>query len=302
MLFFLRLVLCTLVLLLFPTALWADEKPDAAETAFAKGEALLERGDVEGAFQAYVVASRTQPDNRAYAEKAMLLQRIQRLRQYVSNQPVSPKWEKSVVSLHAFYHEHQILEEALALDRMAHGKLDSALTASLLSESLLRTGRNTEALALLEEGGEEKLNIPNRIYLGIALARMKRLEEAGEQASQLNITPLASPKLFLDLARLHALLDNRETCFALLRVCFEKTSPSRLDPVKETVRLCGDFKQLKDTPGFKAAMKAGSKIQESGCSSGSSCGSCPQRTKCSSDASQEKNKDADEGCKECEGK
>jgi tetratricopeptide (TPR) repeat protein len=298
----LRCATSILVLLLFPVVLWADDTTNAAGGAFERGEALLGQGDIDGALQAYVEASRAHPEIRAYADKAMLLQRIKRLRHHVSSQPPSPKWEKSVLSLHAFYHEHRILKEALALDRMVHGKQDSALTLSLLSETLLEAGLDDEALAILEEAGEAKLDIRNRIYLGIALARNQRSDEAKEQVSQIGLTPLASARLFLDLARLHALLKNHETCFALLRICFEKTPPSRLDSIKESARLCRDFKELRDTPGFKAVMKTASKIQESGCSSGSSCGTCPQRTQCGSQTPQETKATANDSCKDCEDK
>lgn len=280
----------------FVSALAAQEGRDEGATLYAKGESLLKQGDFNGALKAYTEASSADPTNAAYARQAMLVRRIEMLRHYVGAAEVSPKWEKTVLSLHAFYMANQIRRENIALTRMAHEKLNNALSASLLANSLLDAGMNKEALELLEGLEEEKLDRQNSLYLGIALARTGRTEEAAKVRDECTITEESKLSFLCDGARLSALLGDTQYAKSLLKRCFEMTPPSQLDSVKAMVAACQDFKPLMKSDDFNAVMSTASKVQESGCSSGSDCGSCPSRSKCGSATGSEGCSDQSSSC------
>ena len=272
-----------------------------AADLFAKGETLLKQGDLDGAYQAYVSAARANPENAAYAEKAKLVRRVQLLRKYVEENEVSPKWEKMVLSLHAFFLQNGVHGEALAVDRMAHGKMNSALSASLLAETLLEMDRNAEALEVLKSLEPGKLDLQNHLYLGISLARLGKADEARDVAAHIALPETANLGQYYDLARLNTLLgDHAEACVLLTR-CFEMTPPSQLDTVKGFAKQCADFKPLLALADFQTAMKTASKIEESSCSSGASCATCPNRSGCSTGAGTGTEKEDCSDCKEGKG-
>ncbi len=294
------LFLMSAVFMLAGPAMAGENPANEAADLFTRGDVLLKQGDFDGAFQAYASAAKVDPENTAYAEKAKRVRRIQLLRKYVKSQEVSEKWEKIVLSLHAFYLQNGILAEALAMDRTAHEKLNSTLSASLLAETLLEMNKNGEAVAVLEGLAPEKANLQTRLYLGIALARVGRLDEARQVAQNLEFPDDAIFGLQYDYARLQAALGNREGAYNHLALCFEKTLPSQLAMVKGFARGCADFKPLLADAGFKKAMKTASKVSESECSSGSSCSTCPNRSGCSSDKESGSSDGNDEGSCETE--
>jgi len=274
---------------------WLQAEEIEASKLHGEGTALLQKGDFDSALQAFSAAAKAAPDNPDYAQQAMLVRRILTLRKYVNEAELTPQWEKAVVSLHAFYLTQNLHNEALPLDRKAHEKMDNALSASLLAETLLEMGQDTEALNLLSGLDTKKLNPHNRIYLGIAMARTGQKEKAKKIRQTCRIDKPNETGLLFDLARLDTLVGDKKSALGLLKNCFEKTPGTQLAMVKGFVAECPDFKSLTDAPGFEAVMNALSKVNESGCSSGSSCGSCPNRTKCGSqgDASAKK---AEKGC------
>jgi hypothetical protein len=286
----------------------AEEISGEAAARFAEGEKLLEKGDLDGALAAYMAAAKADPENKAYIQQAMVLKRVKALRGYVEANDPSPKWEKMVLSLHAFYLTHNMAGDALALDRMAFKKQDSALNASLLSEALLELKKNEEAYMLLTDLDKEKLDEQNKLYLGITLARLERVDEARRIRDGLEINRSAKPGILFDAARLNTLVGDHARALDQLKLMFEKTPPSQLDKNKKFVMTCADFTTLKRVEGYGAAMSTLSKVAESSCSSGSSCGSCPNRSSCSSGAAAEKSdcgdcadKDTSE-CKDCDKK
>lgn len=269
-------------LLLPMSAVLAEEKASSeAADLFVKGGALLQGGDIEGAMNAYMAAAKAEPGNKEYADKAMLIRRVVAIRRYVASSEVSPKWEKMVLSLHSFYLRNRIHEEALALDRITHEKLKSALSASLLVETLLEMGRDAEALAVLKSLDKKSLDLQNRLYLGIALARLDRVDEAHDLRKRLRVPENSGAGILYDVARFDSLLGRRTEAVETLRLCFEKTPPSNLALVKGFVKECADFKPLLASPEFAKVLKTQSKIKESDCSGGTSCGTCPKKSGCS---------------------
>ena len=128
------------------------------------------------------------------------------------------------------------------------------------------------------------------LQLGIALSRLKRIDEAKEIAKHCRV-PMASPwGLLYDSARLQSLLGDSTQALALLRLCFESTPPSRLAAVKQSVKAGRDFDSLKGAKDFGAVLQTASKVSESACSGGTSCGSCPNRASCGSGETKSENK------------
>lgn len=273
-------VLLVLCLLSVP-ALAEKEAPDAAKR-FAEGEKLLAKADFEGALKAFAAASKADPENKAYRGRAMTVKRVIRARKYVETAEVDAKWEKVAISLHAFYAREGLAEEALALDRKIHEKRPSATSASLLAETLLDAGKNEEARKLLAGLPKEHKDLQNRVYEGIALARLAKTDEAKKVAAALKITDETRPGILFDVARLRALTGDDREAVGTLAKCLEKTPAAGQAAVRDRADACADFAKLRKSEAFAAALKTESKVKVSACSGGSDCGSCPSRGGCDS--------------------
>jgi len=288
----LRFSLFFLVVFLFPAipAVSEEQAPSEAASLFEKGGTLLKEGDVEGSMNAYMAAARAEPGNKEYSDKALLIRRVVAIRRYVAANAVSDKWKKMVLSLHSFYLKNGVHSEALKLDRMAHEKLKSALSGSLLVETLLELQKNAEALAVLKGLDKKDLDLQNRLYFGITLARLNRIDDAIKVRQRLQISGDTATGVLYDFARLDSLLGNEGEAIKALKLCFEKTPPSSLDLVKGFVKGCVDFKPLAAKAAFSDVMKTKSKIKESDCSGGTSCSTCPKKAGCSSSGKESKDK------------
>ncbi len=274
------LVALALAFLLISPAL-AEDGPDAAAT-FASGKALLAKGDLPGAFKAFVAASRAEPENTEYSQQAMLLKRVITLRKTVSKAETNAKWERMVVSLHVYFLRNDLTKLALDLDREAHGRAPSALTSTLLAEAMLDAKLDAEAAKLLAGVEKSWLTPQNLVFKGIAEARLGKKDAARVSLKAVAVDEIG-PGLRFDLARLHVLLGEIDAGVKQLTLCFEAVPPSQLDAVKALAKKCPDLKPLAKSGAMTKLLAVKSKIDESGCSGGSGCGSCPSRGSCEKD-------------------
>ena len=259
----------------------ADSREDAAKL-LTDGKVLLAKADFDGALRAYEAAMQADPKNDEYRQECSVLRRIMKIRGKLDEQKDAEKWEATARSLRAFYYDNDIYGDALVLDQQVHAKLSTAESAAMLAETQLELGKNAEAAALLGGLNDNKMTPQARVLLGIAWARQKKLDEAREAAGKLPKPDEAGPGLLFDMARLASLTGDQKKAAELLTQCFEATPPSRLEGFNAYAKQCKDLAGLVGTDAFAKVLKIESKVPESKCSGGTSCGKCPMRGGCSS--------------------
>jgi hypothetical protein len=259
----------------------ADSGEDAARL-FADGRALLAKADFDGALRAYAAAMQADTENDDYRMEHSVLSRVIKIRAKFDEQKDAEKWAATARSLRAFYYDNDIYSEALALDKRVHARLNTTESAAMLAETQLELGKDADAAALLGGMNDSELTPQARVLLGIAWARQKKLDEARQTAGKLPKADEAGPGLLFDMARLASLTGDLKLAAELLTKCFEATPPSRLEGFKSYAKQCQDLGGLVKTEAFAKALRAESKVPESKCSSGTSCGKCPMRGGCSS--------------------
>mgnify|MGYP000390523389 CR=1 FL=1 len=271
------------VLLSFPASVWAD----AAQEAFAKGQALFNKGDLDGALASFATAARIDRTNDKYMERYSVVRRIVALRQSLQAEADAERWLYLARALYALYCQEGMLSDAAALAQAIHGKLNDVSSAVILAETQLALGQNAEAAKVLSALGEHQSTASSRALLGIALARQGNLDRARKISDSIVVAEGAGPQTHYSLARLYALTADPAKALSALTRCMESLAPSRQESFREHARRCPDFAGLASTPGFVKALATPSKVPESACSGGSGCAGCPMRGKCAESCAQQ---------------
>lgn len=272
------------LLITFLAASLPAATPDSTEQAaasFDRGSALLAEGDFAGAMEAYTAAAKADPENTDYRHQAALVRRVIRMRDLLDQEKDSERWEMTARALRAFYYANGVHTEALALDRQHHERSGDAESATLLAETELELDMSAEAAALLGGLADDELAPRSRVLLGIALARLGRIDEAKTCAEACGESPSLAAGMCFDLACLYSLIDDQQTAGEMLTRCLQSTAPSRLEAMRAFARSRADLSGLAASPGFAAILATPSNMKESSCSGGTSCGNCPSRGACS---------------------
>jgi tetratricopeptide (TPR) repeat protein len=248
---------------------------------FESGQAMLTQGDFEGALRAFKAAGRMDSQNEQYVQQFAMLRQVITMRADLEKQTDAEQWMKTAQALRTYYHDHMIYGEALALDQSLHQKSPSANTAVRVAETMLAMGNAGEAEAILLKQSATETTPRLNAMLALALARQGKIAEAATWVKKAPVTNDATAPFLYDLARACALIGDGEAACSALTKSFETTPPSRLEAAKAKAKTCPDLAGIANGEGFATAMTAASKVKESGCSGGTSCGKCPSRAGCS---------------------
>ena len=156
-------------------------------------------------------------------------------------------------------------------------------TKSGPGKNFVYSDKNADAEKLLSGLNEKKITAHSRVLLAVALARQGKVDQAKPVLEKCLLTKddQANPTLLLDQARAKTLVGDSDAGLAALSRSFEMTRPSQLEAAKLYAKSCKDFAKIAEGPGFATALKTESKVKESACSGGASCGSCKSKSSCS---------------------
>ena len=261
--------------------LWcASVEAGSPEDAFANGNALLAQGDLNGALKAFAKAATADRTNQQYLQQFMLVRRAVQLKESVAKETDAARWMQSAQALRAFFVSNGLHAQALPIDQEVFRRAKTADSAVLLAETLLAMDRQDAAAELLGGLDPAATTPATQALLSVSLARQGKLEEAQRIAQDLSGEAQKDPASLYLFARMQAVVGAQQLAVSLLTRCFESVPPSQLDNLKTHVRKCPDFQQIASTPAFAKALQVTSKVPESQCSGGTSCGNCPLRGNC----------------------
>lgn len=260
--------------LLVPATWAATEAPQI----FADGQALLTKGDFDGALKAFRSAAQADPKNEEYLQKFAILRRVVKLRADLPQEKDTDAWFQMARALFAFYQEHRIREESLGLAAQMHEKVNTGETAEMLGDAQLEWGQDADAAKLLTDLPADKQTPRTTVMRGIALAHTGKAEDAKVVADKLTLPKDADANYLYDSARLYALTGSADKALAALTSMFEATPGPALEDVRATVKTCKDFETLARGEAFAAVLKTESKVKAA-CGTKEACGKCPSAAK-----------------------
>jgi len=256
--------------------------------AYEQGNALLAKGDLEGALEAFAAAAKAPEAKPEYRTKFLRVRAVLKMQNAIAGERDLDKWWKMAVRLRNFYYNLRLYEKLLGLAREMHERKPSASTATLVADALLILDRNAEAEKTLAQVEPSKLSQQGRVLLGVAKARQKdKADEAKAILAGLALTENLSPRFLLDVARLKVLCGDIDGGMATLTTAFEKTNPKGIAGFRSFAKSAPDFARV-PAARFLKVLETESKVTASSCSGGSSCGSCPKRGGCASRKENEK--------------
>ena len=255
---------------------------DSAAEAYARGNALLQKGEYQQSLSALGEAARAQRDNREYAARYMMVRRIVQLQNRLDTETDATRWTYVAKALESFYRTERMYDQSLALSQKKYDRLKDAASAAALAETQLAMHMPAEALATLESLDDAKATPATKSLKAIALARVGKAEDAKKVADSVELSEQAGPGVLYSAARMYAATGAPERAVATLRRCLEQVSPSGLPAFRDHAKTCTDFAELASTAPFLAVLDTKSKVSESKCSGGTSCAGCPMRGNCPS--------------------
>ncbi|UCD74826.1 MAG: hypothetical protein JSV91_13695 [Phycisphaerales bacterium] len=252
----------------------------SAAELFKRSGALLEQAKFDEALKSYAAAAKADPENQAYRQQYAMLRQVQKLRDYYPSVTDPETRAEMAAAIRSFCYDNQAYTAALELDEQRHAELDSAESAAMLAETRLALNMNREAVAVRSELGKDGQTMRTKVLLAIGLAREGLTEQARALAGTIGKPEKDDPGLYLELACMHSLLDDTAAASDMLRKSFENTLPSRLEKARMKAANCADLKALAAAGEMTELLAVESKVNESSCSSGTSCANCPVRGNC----------------------
>lgn len=254
-----------------------------ADDHFAQGQRLLAQGDLDSAAESLAAAAEAAPENQQYRTEHALIRRVMLMRPMLAREADPAKWERLARALRSYYYDHRAYSEALALDHQRFERTPTPDAAALLAESQLETDHDVEAIRTVSEI-EDAVKHPRLQRLkAIALVRTGKADEARSLLPLCTKVDEKDAAGHVELARLYALLGAENAASSEIGLALQWTPPSRVEIARKTIRSHPDFTGVIASEAFTVAMATESKVKESSCSGGTSCGSCPSRSTCSGD-------------------
>ncbi len=287
-----KVLICGLILSVFCIV-----QPIRAQSADAiqlaeHGRGLLAKGDFEGSLKQFAQAARTEPGNMVWRETYALLRQVIKMRQSLEMEKNPAKWEYTARALRAFYRDNNLYKEALPLDQKFYELKQDAESALLLAETQLELDMNQPMLDFTDGLSKDTVSDGVTLLRAIALARLEKNDEALQLLQSVKLPEKPAGIIYFYRARIQSLSGKSDDALESLTTAFETTPPAFLPALKNRTQKCSDFQSFyekaqenqKPAPkeSFVKVLQTQSKIEESGCTGGSSCATCQHSSSCSS--------------------
>lgn len=262
-------------------AMWTlSARGETAAELAAQGKALLAKGDLEGAMQAYQSAARADQNNPEFGQQFAIVRQALQIRQRLDTEQDPERWEYMGRALHSFYVRNGMYAPALELAAKMHERLHSETSGLVLAETAFAMDKHDVVVKTLSTLESAHVTPVTQALLGVALTRQGKLDEARQIARKVQLPADSGPSAVYAVARLQAATGNSKDALTTLKQVFESLPPSRQEGFRQHAQQATEFAAMASNGEFAKVLQTESKVPESKCSGGSSCANCPNRGKC----------------------
>ena len=286
-----RLVLITLCFSL--SCAWAAEvatdtqdNPEIQALEKQVKTLIEDQGNYKDAIMAYAKAARANPTETYYRTQFALLRSVFNMQNAMAKESVLEKWAGYAEAIRAYHYSKGFYKSALTVDKATHAKINNAISGARTLETLLLNKEDDTVKAqittLLQPTDAEDTPARLTTLRPVALAHLGQTDKAMAAVENITLNPKEDAFCLFDMARIYKAADKQEDVIKMLTLFLEHTVPTEMPTSKNMITLCADFQDMKDQEAFQKMLTTESKIAQSDCTGGSSCGSCSLKGKCSS--------------------
>jgi hypothetical protein len=249
----------------------------------AKIETLIVKdNNLPAAMLEYASAAKANPQEVYYRQQYGILQRVAKMQSLLKTETNPEKWQSYARAIRGFFYSKGYYSVALPIDTEAAGKFNTGEYAANVLETLLLTGKKDEAAKFAADKKPADQTVRYQTLALVSEAYAGKTKEAVENLQTVKIDPKVDYESYFDYARIYNAANDKEKALSNLKVFLESTPPTEMPSARQMITRSADFASLAGSEDFKKVLATESKVAQSGCTGGSSCGSCKLKDKCSS--------------------
>jgi hypothetical protein len=234
------------------------------------------------ALNEYVAAAKANPQEVYYRQQYAVLQRVVKMQNLIKTEINLEKWKSYAKAMRGYYYNKGFYSEVLALDLQAANKFNTGEFAANAVETMLLNGKTADAVKFIEEKKPEDKIVRYETLSLAAQALNGKAKESADALQALKIDPKTDSKSYFDAARIYNAAGDKEKTLSSLQLLLENTLPSEIEAERLMIKRTADFASLNGSEDYTKVLATQSKVEQSGCTGGSSCSTCKNRSKCSS--------------------
>jgi len=282
----------------------SEARCESAAEIFARGQSQVAAGNLDDGLKTLAAAVAADPINEEYTARFERLRKAVALRKQLDTEEDAAQWTQIARALHLFYHREKLYEAALEIDRQLHKRLQAAVSATLLAQTLMAMDRNAEAAETLQEIPEDQRELGSQSSLVIALARAGKMKKAAKLAKEIPVPEHLCPGKAYMLARMNAAIGDEPAAASLLKQAFSVAPAPKLPAFKAAALRCPELAALLEKDEYKELLDTQSLViaapDHDHDHVGGHCATCPSQARVD-DIAVKSDKDC-EGCDgECDG-
>jgi hypothetical protein len=249
----------------------------------AKVETLIVKdNNVPAALLEYASAAKANPQVVYYRQQYAILQRVAKMQSLLKTETNAEKWKSYAKAIRGYFYSKGYYSASLPIDMEAANKFNSGEYAANALETLLLTGKKDEAAKFSSDKKPADKTVRYQTLALVSEAYAGKTKETMENLQTVKIDPKVDYESYFDYARIYNAANDKEKTFSNLKAFLESTPPTEMPSAHEMITRSADFASLSGSEDFNKVLATESKVVQSGCTGGSSCGSCKLKDKCPS--------------------
>ncbi len=244
-------------------------------------KAITEENKYDKALEIYAEAARRNRSEPYYRQQYSILRRVIRMKNAMDSESDNKKWQDYYSAVHGYYMMQGYFTKALELAQQASEKLDTDVVKLDLMKLLIISGNDIQAEQIAgSNAGSLSNDIRFQSLQSLLLARSGQSAQAIEAAE--NLTSSTEPSVMVNIACIYMAVGQKDMALNGIAAAIENTAPTQVPQIRLLIKNMPEFKDMLEDEAFIKAVATESKVFQSGCTGGSSCGSCSLREKCPS--------------------
>ena len=248
--------------------------------------------DFNSALKLYAGAARQNSDNPYFKDQYSILRRVIKMKSALDkaadkndkpNEKVLERLSSYYQAVRAYYYSKGFYSESMKLDEMAMKLVPGQQQTLNYLESVVVVNPDDASdtvSSICADSADEASEY--ELFNLLMKSRNAGSSDLTSEIDKITVDPEANPAGFVYLACIYKNAGDETKAYEMVQKALEHTVPSEINGTRILASSMKEFKDDVNSDKFAAVLKTESKVAQSGCTGGSSCGSCSLKGKCPS--------------------